>query len=110
MHKKFNSDNKAMYLKKITWILSVSYAEEKTYILTAFSASCDEFFTCTFPFCSKIDQDIYHVEQTFRGTWFLADFQYFVQIYDMNAKKKNKKKNKNSCENLLPQPARDDPV
>ena len=44
MHKKFNSDNKAVYLKKRTWILSVSYAEEKTYILTTFSASCDEFF------------------------------------------------------------------
>ena len=44
MHKKFNSDNKAVYLKKRTWILSVSYAEEKTYILTTFSASYDEFF------------------------------------------------------------------
>ena len=41
MHKRFNSDNKAMYLKKVTWILSVNYAEEKTYILTTFSASCD---------------------------------------------------------------------
>ena len=32
MHKKFNSDNKAVYLKERTWILSASYAEEKTYI------------------------------------------------------------------------------
>ena len=46
MHKKFNSDNKAVYLKERTWILSVSYAEEKTYIITTFSASCDKFFTC----------------------------------------------------------------
>ena len=83
MHKKFNSDNKAVYLKKRTGILSVSYAEEK-HILTTFSASCDEFFYL-FPFCSKIDQHICHVEQTFRGTWFLADFYDFVEIYDMNA-------------------------
>ena len=107
MHKKFNSDNKAVYLKKRTWILSVSYAKEKTCILTTFSTSCDEFFYL-FPFCSKIDQDIYHVEQTFRGTWFLEDFHDFVEIYDRNAKKKKKKKK--SCESLLPQPARDDPV
>ena len=43
MHKKLNSDNKAVYLKKKTWILSVSYAQEKTYKLTTFSVSCDYF-------------------------------------------------------------------
>ena len=51
MHKKFNSDNKAVYLKKRTWILSVSYAEEKTYILTTFSASYDEIDRPTYMSC-----------------------------------------------------------
>ena len=42
-------------------------------------------------FFSKIDQDIYYVEQNFRGTRYLADFEDFLKIYDINAKKKLRK-------------------
>ena len=56
-----------------------------------------------FFFFSKIGQDIYYVEQNVRGTWYLADFEDFPKIYDINAKKKK------SCEKLHPQPC-DDPV
>ena len=45
------------------WLVN---AREKNYT-TALIVSCDEFFTC-FLLCSKIDEDVYDVEQNFRGT------------------------------------------
>ena len=60
--------------------------------------------------CSEIDQGIYHVQQNFRGTWFLADFQDFPNIYDMNAKKNKQTNEKTKLRNLHSQPAHDDPL
>ena len=58
---------------------------------TALIVSCDEVFTC-FLFWSKKDQDIYHVEQTFRGTWFLADFEDFSKDLWHECEKKRLRK------------------
>ena len=55
-----------MCLKKGTYIVNKLVQGKKTYV-TRLIVSYDEFFTC-FLLCSKIDEDVYDVEQNFRGT------------------------------------------